>query len=85
MFSARCANPDCEATFDYRQGHFFRFYSDHLDNEDSPNTHSVRHFWLCVECCREHTLEYRAGRGVLLKRRADALRAPGTARFIAAA
>lgn len=85
MFSAKCANPDCEVTFDYRRGQLFRFHLDHLGGENSLNTHSVRHFWLCGQCCREHTLEYQDGRCVLLKRRRDALCTAGAGRFIAAA
>ena len=80
MFSAKCANPGCEAVFDYRRGQLFRFHEDHSDGENSPNAHSVRHFWLCGECCRVHTLEYRDGRDVLLESRPEMLCAAGTAR-----
>lgn len=70
MFS-QCANPDCEAGFDYREGHLYRFHKDHAANEPPPNTHSVQHFWLCAECCLRFTLEYREREGVILRSRAE--------------
>jgi hypothetical protein len=66
MVSA-CANPECQAPFDYRQGQFFRFHKGHPAGEEPLNTHSVQHFWLCGVCCRAYTLEYRHGSGVLIK------------------
>ncbi|HKT48629.1 MAG TPA: hypothetical protein VJP87_13990 [Candidatus Acidoferrales bacterium] len=67
MFSARCANPDCEAAFDFRQGHIFRFHIDHPVGSEPLNAHSVRHFWLCGECSRDYTLEFREGEAILVK------------------
>jgi hypothetical protein len=84
MFSA-CANPDCRVPFDYRQGRLFRFHKNHRAGEEPPNTHCVQHFWLCGECCGEHTLEYRDGRGVLIKSGPETSRSTDTLRFIAAA
>jgi hypothetical protein len=84
MFSV-CANPDCQATFDYRQGQLFRFHKDHPVNEKPPNTHSVQHFWLCGVCCDIYTLEYRNGCGVLIKGRCDIPDNQGALRLIAAA
>jgi hypothetical protein len=71
MFSV-CANPACQAPFDYRQGRLFRFHKDHRAGEKPPNTHSVQHFWLCGVCCGAHTLEYGDGCGVLIKGRPEA-------------
>ena len=85
MFSERCANPECGSVFDYRRGHFFRFHKDHPSGEKPPNTHSVQHFWLCDECCREHTLEYQQGCGVLLKIRKESLHVVEAPHLIAAA
>ena len=64
MFS-RCANPDCEVTFDYRQGRFFRFHKNVAAGE-LKNTHSVQHLWLCGLCCQKFTLEYKEGIGVVI-------------------
>jgi hypothetical protein len=66
MFS-HCANLQCQAPFDYRQGRLFRFHKDHPVCERPPNTHSVQHFWLCGACCGIHTLEYRDGCGILIR------------------
>jgi hypothetical protein len=84
MFSV-CANPDCQAPFDYRQGRLFRFHKDNPAGERAPNTHSVQHFWLCGVCCGAYTLEYRDGYGVLIKDRPQTSDSLETLRFIAAA
>jgi hypothetical protein len=84
MFSA-CANPNCQAPFNYREGRFFRFHKHHPPSETPPNSHSVQHFWLCGVCCGGYTLEYRTGYGVLLKERPDKSHNLDTLRFIAAA
>jgi hypothetical protein len=55
----KCANPDCLASFDYREGRFFRFRRNHGPNEIPPNAHSVWHFWLCQPCSEVYTLEAR--------------------------
>jgi hypothetical protein len=84
MFSV-CANPDCQAPFDYRQGRLFRFHKHHPAGERVPNTHSVQHFWLCGVCCGAYALEYRDGYGVLIKDRPQTSDSLETLRFIAAA
>jgi hypothetical protein len=66
MFSV-CANPNCHAIFDYRQGRLFRFRKDHVAAEKASSAHSVQHFWLCGVCCGVYALEYRDGRSVLIK------------------
>lgn len=66
MFS-NCANPSCQAEFDYRQGRFYRFHRGPLDDGQPANTHSVEHFWLCGECCETYHLKYAEGRGVLIE------------------
>ena len=84
MFS-NCANPDCHAEFDYREGHLFRFHKAYPAGEQPPNTHAVQHFWLCEICSAEYTLTYDDGSGVTMLRRQDM---PGEAmpcRFVAAA
>jgi hypothetical protein len=80
-----CANPDCCTAFACGRGRFFRLHKSHAIGEKAPNTHSVQHFWLCEDCCREFTLEYQSGIGVLIKHRPDVACKAETARFIAAA
>jgi hypothetical protein len=70
MFS-KCANPDCAAPFDYRQGQLFRFQQSHPEGPPPAKTHSVKHFWLCQACSETYALEYRKGLGVLIDRRAE--------------
>lgn len=84
MFS-KCANPECQAPFDYHQGQLFRFHKDHPDNERPPNTHSVQHFWLCRACCGIYSLEHQEGEGVLIKSRPEASGKAEEPRFIAIA
>jgi hypothetical protein len=84
MFSF-CANPDCQAPFDYRQGRLFRFHKDHPVCERPPNTHSIQHFWLCGTCCGTHTLEYHDGCGVLIRDLPETSDNLDTRRFVAAA
>lgn len=66
MFS-NCANPSCQAEFDYRQGRYYRFHRRPLDDGQPANTHSVQHFWLCGECCETYHLKYAEGGGVLIE------------------
>jgi hypothetical protein len=56
-----------------------------LASEKPPNTHSVQHFWLCGICCDIYALEYRDGRGVLIKDRPEISDNQETLRLIAAA
>jgi hypothetical protein len=64
-----CANPECAASFDYRQGRYFRFSLSPAEGESPANTHSVRHFWLCRDCVGTYTLERRGDSGVLIRHR----------------
>lgn len=65
---SECANPDCLALFDYKQGRFFRFHIRHAPDEPPRNTHSVQHFWLCQRCSETYILIER-GDGVSLSER----------------
>jgi hypothetical protein len=56
---SKCANPDCQVSFDYREGRFFRFHRRYALNEAPPNAHSVWHSWLCQRCSELYTLEVR--------------------------
>jgi hypothetical protein len=84
MFS-RCANPDCAASFDYRQGRLFRFRQSDPESQTPAHAHSVKHFWLCKACSETYTLEYRKDLGVLIDRRFKVLSDKYVPRLIAAA
>jgi hypothetical protein len=59
----KCANSECEATFDnYRQGRLFRFHRSHPKRRAPANTHYVQHFWLRNGCSETYSLEYCRGR-----------------------
>ena len=63
-----CANSNCSASFDYRQGRLFRFHEDRAENGAHANEQFVRHFWLCKQCARTYTLEYLKNSGVAVLR-----------------
>jgi hypothetical protein len=84
MFS-ECANPECRAEFDYRQGKFFRFRKPQRKDGQPANTHSVQHFWLCGSCARIYRLEYEPGRGILLRPVQENVMQPGLPLLVAAA
>ncbi len=80
-----CANPVCNAPFDYRQGQLFRFHKAHRADEKPPNTHSVQHFWLCGNRSLEYTLLYTDKLGVLLHNRLEIAVPLEKCRIVAAA
>lgn len=82
---SRCANLDCGASFDYRQGQLLRFQRNHPEGQIPANTHSVEHFWLCQLCCKTYMLENRKGFGVFIDRRFKMLSNKYVPRLIAAA
>lgn len=59
-----CANPDCQKSFDYRQGRLLRFYEDPA-NEAQQNC-CIKHFWLCHNCAHNYSLEYQPGIGIAI-------------------
>ncbi|MGB6716887.1 MAG: hypothetical protein WBE47_08060, partial [Candidatus Acidiferrales bacterium] len=71
---AKCANPACQVSFEWRRGgKFFRFrepsMSSSLQNPESgaSGVHGVRHYWLCERCSHLFTLAYEENSGVVLK------------------
>jgi hypothetical protein len=62
-----CANPECSAPFVFRKGRLFRF-KQVLPQTATPNTHGVRHYWLCDRCAELYTLEYHADKATLKPR-----------------
>jgi hypothetical protein len=81
----KCANPECEVCFDYRQGRLFRFSIGQSNRKWRVGAHSVRHFWLCRLCAETFTLSYREGQGVLIGHRFHVPSDREASRLIAAA
>jgi len=82
---AKCANPNCSAAFDHREGRLFRFPKSPVEDGSPANTHAVQHFWLCATCFQTYSLEYHEGVGVALARHFEKALEPSPRKFIAAA
>ncbi len=72
--NAKCANPACPVSFDWRKGgKFFRFRepsnvaAQKNMNRGPAGVHGVRHFWLCERCSSIFTLVYEEQFGVEIK------------------
>ena len=68
-----CANPNCNCEYDYGRGRLFRFQQPQSPEKMLPNSHGVKHFWLCARCSQKHTIEFQKGVGVLLMERLEEL------------
>src|SRR5579872_2629873 len=66
MFS-KCSNPDCSATFDYRQGRLIRFDKPSSDFPFPTDRNCVQHFWLCENCSTFYALDFERGTGMKIK------------------
>jgi hypothetical protein len=84
MFT-RCANPDCEKKFDYREGRLIRFCKPPIDDRLEIDRHRVEHFWLCGTCSNYYVFEYQCGVGMKIKPRVRELRETAVLSFIKAA
>ncbi len=62
---ARCANPDCGATFRMWKGKVFHFDHNVVD-QDGRSFTVTDHFWLCGECLQSLTLEW-TDEGLILR------------------
>jgi hypothetical protein len=70
----KCANPSCAASFEWLAGgKLFRFpREEHESSHGHGNAtglngaHPIGHFWLCERCSNVYTLQYQAGRGVII-------------------
>ncbi len=69
----KCANPNCNSDFDYGHGRLVRFQQTPPQEKQPSHWHSVKHYWLCARCCRNYTVEYQKGVGVLLMERLETL------------
>jgi len=81
----KCANPNCSATFNHREGRLFRFPKRPIEDGRPANTHSVQHFWLCELCFATYSLEYHDGLGVAIIRQFERPAGPRSRKFISAA
>jgi len=80
-----CANPECSAVFDHRDGILLRFPKRASGGLGSANTHAVQHFWLCGACSQAFVLEYNDAQGVVLSLRWEKTPLATQRRVIAAA
>src|ERR1017187_8015101 len=78
----KCAHPECTADFDYGQGRLFRFRQFPRQDPPPSNSHSVKHFWLCTQCCGSFTIDYQQGLGVLLRLRLGIFANPPPSYFV---
>jgi len=60
MFT-KCANSECAAAFDYRQGQLIRISTTLPGNSNSGDHVHVEHFWLCRNCSKFYYLSYERG------------------------
>jgi len=67
LSALNCANPECAAPFNFRQGQLLRLCHYHpKGNAHSVNQYSLKHFWLCKQCTEIYTLENREGGAMLI-------------------
>lgn len=68
---AKCSNPDCEVSFDYREGRLIRFCKPLLDSEPPIGHSFIEHFWLCGKCSELYIFAFDCGVGIKIKRVSD--------------
>ena len=66
----KCANPECSASFNYREGWIYRFRHEPMEKA-YQNAHAVKHYWLCRQCLEMYLLEDRESEGVSLRLRLE--------------
>lgn len=81
----QCANPECSAVLDHRNGILLRFPKRSASGQVPANTHAVQHFWLCAACSQSFVLEYRGDQGVVMSLRWEKPSPAKQSRVIAAA
>lgn len=81
----RCANPECTARFDYREGQLLRVRLSSSGEEVNGTASGVRHFWLCGECCLVYALSRDPRKGVLITRQFAEEKAGDTIKIAASA
>lgn len=81
---ARCANPNCSAAFDHREGWLYRFPKRPADRTRLARAHFVQHVWLWAACCETYALEYDSELGVTLREFVAQASSPSPRQVIAA-
>lgn len=76
--AAKCANPACPVSFEWRNGgNFFRFRqpsgpaTQNTAHKAPTGIHGVKHYWLCQRCAHIFTLAYKENSGVVLRVRPE--------------
>ena len=67
---ARCANSDCQAPFDYREGQLVRFSASETHTLTSEPR--VAHLWLCGRCSETYVLKSAFGKIRVVQRAEEA-------------
>jgi hypothetical protein len=65
----KCCNPDCNATFNYREGRLVRVSKAPPKGNSSEMRSLVEHFWLCGKCAKHYVLEHEYGMPVKVRLR----------------
>jgi len=82
---AKCSNPDCGASFDYREGLLVRSCEFPMDGQPPANRQRIEHFWLCGSCSKLYVFEYKVGTGMKIKLRVREERERATLSFVTVA
>lgn len=79
----KCANPDCDRPFDFREGQLVRFRRSASNVRCAANrcVVEVEHFWLCGRCSELYVLE-RKSESIAMKPRADEFPAGDSRRLV---
>jgi hypothetical protein len=54
----KCANADCGAPFNYREGRLFRQQAAPARNGAPSIEGPIQHFWLCAKCADIYRLDF---------------------------
>jgi len=64
----KCANPDCQTPFDYREGQLVRFCISASATQPATTEPHVAHFWLCGRCSAIYVLKQESGKVQITRR-----------------
>lgn len=65
----KCSNPECEASFDYREGRLVRISRAPSNGQPAANHSLIEHFWLCGNCAEQYVFERNSEMNVNIKPR----------------
>ena len=80
----KCANPDCENQFDYREGRLVRFCRSSSNGRAGVGRSHVEHFWLCGKCSEIYTFRLES-ENIRVKPRGEEIASAKARRFAAVA